>query len=100
MFIIGFGDGVMRLKDLREDRDLKQSDIAKILNISQVSYGRYELGLSEPTIASLIKLADFYNVSLDYLVGRTKTKDNYVLIEEDLFEKLISLMKEIEHKSK
>lgn len=86
----------MRLKDLREDRDLKQSDVAKILNISQVSYGRYELGISEPTIESLIKLADFYNVSLDYLVGRSKTKENYVLVPEDLFVKLTSVIKEID----
>ena len=64
----------MRLKDLREDHDLKQSDVAKILNISQVSYGRYELGISEPTIESLIKLADFYNVSLDYLLGLSEDK--------------------------
>ncbi len=86
----------MRLKDLREDHDLKQSDVAKILNISQVSYGRYELGISEPTIESLIKLADFYNVSLDYLVGRSKTKENYVLVPEDLFVKLTSVIKEID----
>ena len=86
----------MRIKDLREDHDLKQSDVAKILNISQVSYGRYELGISEPTIESLIKLADFYNVSLDYLVGRSKTKENYVLVPEDLFVKLTSVIKEID----
>ena len=70
--------------------------ISKILNISQVSYGRYELGISEPTIESLIKLADFYNVSLDYLVGRSKTKENYVLVPEDLFVKLTSVIKEID----
>lgn len=71
----------MRLKDLREDHDLKQADIAAILNVSQVSYGRYELGISEPTIDSLIKLADFYKVSLDYLVGHDSVPEKQTISE-------------------
>ena len=58
-----------RLKDIREDRDLKQEEIAKLLNISQQYYSRYELGKVELPIRHYIKLARFYNVSIDYLVG-------------------------------
>ncbi len=89
-----------KLKDLREDRDLKQSDIAKILNVSQVSYGRYELGLSEPSIASLIKLADFYDVSIDYIVGRNNEKNDYVMIPRSLLNSVLELAKYIEKTKK
>lgn len=58
-----------RVKDLREDRDLKQEDIAKILNIKQTQYSRYELGKNDMNIENYIKLAIFYNTSLDYLTG-------------------------------
>ena len=64
----------MRLKDLREDKDLKQEYIAKILNISQQHYSMYELEKREIPISKLIILANFYEVSLDYLVGRSNTK--------------------------
>lgn len=60
----------MRLKELRKKENKTQEEIAKFLNMSQVSYGRYELETSEPTIETLCKLADYYHVSLDYLVGR------------------------------
>lgn len=59
-----------RLKDLREDRDLKQSDIAKLLNVSRATYSNYETGKTEAPIELIIKLADFYNVSLDYIFCR------------------------------
>ena len=59
-----------RLKDLREDRDLTQQDIAKILNISQRSYSHYELEDRQIPLDLLIKLADYYNVSVDYIIGR------------------------------
>lgn len=58
-----------RLKDLREDKDLKQEEIAKLLNISQQYYSRYELGQVEMPIRHYITIARFYNVSIDYLVG-------------------------------
>lgn len=58
-----------RIRDLREDRDLKQEDIAKILGIAQTQYSRYELGKNMMTIDKYIKLALFYNVSLDYIAG-------------------------------
>lgn len=82
----------MRLKDLREDKDLRQKDIADLLHISQVSYGRYELGASEPSIGTLILLADFYGVSLDYLVGRSLVKDEYVLVRKKYIDELIDIV--------
>ena len=62
---------MLRLKDLSEDHDLKQEDIAKILNISQTNYSKYELEKVNIPISSLIVLADFYNTSIDYLIGLT-----------------------------
>lgn len=62
---------MLRLKDLREDHDLKQEEIAKILNISQTNYSKYELEKVNIPISSLIVLADFYNTSIDYLIGIT-----------------------------
>ena len=62
---------MLRLKDLREDHDLKQEEIAKILNISQTNYSKYELEKVNIPISSLVVLADFYNTSIDYLIGLT-----------------------------
>lgn len=62
---------MLRLKDLREDRDLNQEEIAKMLNISQTNYSKYELGKINIPISSLKKLAKYYNTSLDYLLGLT-----------------------------
>lgn len=58
------------LKDLRKERGLSQEKVAKIIHVSQVAYSRYENDEREIPIALLCKLADFYNVSLDYLAGR------------------------------
>lgn len=67
-----------RLRDLREDKDLKQTDIAKLLNIQQTVYSRYERGFQTIPLEHLLFLADFYNVSTDYILGRTNnTKINY-----------------------
>ena len=62
---------LQRLRDLREDMDLYQKDIADYLHCSQVTYSRYELGTREIPLESLNALADFYGVSIDYLMGRT-----------------------------
>jgi len=63
-----------RIRDLREDRDLTQKQVAKILGMSQTGYSKYETGENDiPTIV-LIKLADFYQTSTDYLLGRTDRK--------------------------
>lgn len=64
----------LRIRDLREDNDLTQSEIAKILGCTQQTYSRYEAGEITIDINSLIKLAKFYNTSLDYLVGLTNKK--------------------------
>lgn len=58
------------IKNLREDRDLYQKDVAQAISVSRAVYSDYETGRVTPSIDVLIKLADFYNVSLDYLVGR------------------------------
>lgn len=60
-----------RLKDLREDHDLMQKEIASILGIQQTVYSRYERGFQTVPIEHLIKLADFYKVSTDYIFERT-----------------------------
>ena len=62
------------LKTLREEKKLRQADLADFLEISQQAYQRYENGTSEPNGDGFIKLADFYNVSTDYLLGRTNIK--------------------------
>lgn len=62
-----------RIRELREDKDLLQRDLAEYLNCSQVAYSRYELGLRDIPTDVLIKLADFHNTSTDYLLERTDT---------------------------
>ncbi len=60
-----------RIRELREDNDLRQVDIAKILKMSQTGYSKYETGENDVPTSVLIALADYYNVSTDYLLGRT-----------------------------
>ena len=64
-----------RIRDLREDNDKKQIELAKYLDITQSTYSSYERGSVNIPVDALIKLADFYNVSLDYLVGRSNRPD-------------------------
>lgn len=59
------------LRGIREDRDIKQKDIAKILNVSQNTYSQYETGVISLTAEVLIKLSNYYGVSIDYLLDRT-----------------------------
>ena len=59
------------LRAIREDSDLRQSDIAKMLNVSQNTYSQYETGVIALTAEVLIKLADYYGVSVDYLLDIT-----------------------------
>ncbi len=66
-----------RLKDLREDNDLKQIDIAKKIGISQRGYSHYETGDNNIPINILIKLAYFYNTSIDYILNITNEKKPY-----------------------
>ena len=60
------------LKNLRIEHNLTQNNIAKDLGITQATYGRYEIGDIEPKLTTILFLADFYDVSTDYLLGRTK----------------------------
>ncbi|WP_430599745.1 hypothetical protein IGJ26_003213 [Enterococcus sp. AZ095a] len=66
-----------RIRDLREDNDLTQHQIATLLNISQSTYSRYENGELEIPIQTLIKLANHYDTSIDYLVNMTDIKNPY-----------------------
>ena len=60
-----------RIKDLREDRDMRQSDLARETGIDQRTISNYETGKTAPDAYALVKLADFFGVSIDYLLGRT-----------------------------
>ena len=60
-----------RIRDMREDADLTQAQVAQMLGIAQTVYSRYERGFQTIPLGLLIQLADYYDVSLDYLVGRT-----------------------------
>ena len=66
-----------RLKDLREDKDLRQEDVAEILGISQTVYSRYQRGFQTIPVIHLLKLADYYKVSTDYILGRTNNSKPY-----------------------
>ncbi len=66
-----------RIRDLREDRDLTQTDIARFLQCTQVSYSHYELGKRDIPTDVLIKLAEFHHTSVDYLLGLTDVKQPY-----------------------
>ncbi len=69
-----------RIRDLREDADLSQKRIAEMLGMSQTGYSKYETGENDIPTHILIKLADFYGTSIDYLLGRTDKK-NHVIAE-------------------
>ena len=62
---------LQRVRELREDHDLKQRELAEYLDVKQTTYSKYELGKIDIPIEALIKLADYYHVSTDYLLGRT-----------------------------
>lgn len=67
----------MRLRDLREDRDLSQRPLAELLCVAQNTYSQYETGTIPITAEALDKLADFFGTSVDYLMGRTDEKKPY-----------------------
>lgn len=62
---------MLRIKDLREDKDMTQSQVSKLLNISQTNYSKYELGKINIPIETLKKLSIIFNTSIDYLLGMT-----------------------------
>ena len=67
----------IRIKNLRQDKDLTQAYMGKILNVTQKTYSRYENDERSIPIEVLSKLADFYDTSVDYLIGRTNVKIPY-----------------------
>lgn len=69
-----------KIRDLREDNDIKQKEIAAYLNCSQQAYSNYELGTREIPSDALIKLADFYKTNVDYILGLTSNKTYYKIL--------------------
>lgn len=72
----------MRLKEMREERHLTQNEVAQQIQTSQTNIGRWEKGLNEPTASFLVRLADFFNCSVDYLLGREDDFGNVVVQTE------------------
>ena len=66
-----------RIRDLREDRDLNQTQVAGMLGMSQTGYSKYETGENDVPTHVLIKLARFYDTSIDYILGMTDCKQRY-----------------------
>lgn len=66
-----------RIKEIREDNDYKQIDIAKKLKVTQAQYSRYKMGINSIPVDKLVLLAEFYNTSLDYLLGLTDERKPY-----------------------
>lgn len=87
-----------RLRDLKEDKDLKQSNIASIIKVSENQYGRYERGENDIPLEKALILANFYNVSLDYLAGRTNDKKGFN--KSDLPNSEVELLKKYRSLSK
>lgn len=67
----------VRMRNLREDNDMTQKEIATVLGTSQTMYARYERGANELPIRHLVRLAEYYNVTVDYLLGLTKEKREF-----------------------
>lgn len=67
----------LRIRDLREDCDMTQAQMAKLLNCSQQTYSRYESHTTEIPLESLIFLADYFDTSVDYLLGITNRREKY-----------------------
>ena len=65
----------MRLKELREEKGATQKEVADFIGCSSLVYSRYERGVREPDIDALCKLADYFNVTVDYIVCRTDKKE-------------------------
>lgn len=66
-----------RLRDLREDCDMSQKELAKLLNMSQTGYSKYETGENDIPTRILLALAEMYHTSVDYLLGRTNEREPY-----------------------
>ena len=78
----------IKLKTLRKEQGYTQEQLADILNLTRSSISNYENGINEPSISILVAIADLYNVSLDWLTGRTKTRYNSNLYIKDNIENI------------
>lgn len=85
-------DSLNRIRDLREDMDLRQVDVASATGIDQKTLSNYETGKTNPDSYAIIKLADFFNVSADYLIGRDNEKDKKI---KELESKITEIQKEL-----
>ena len=83
-----------RLRELRVKNGLLQSDIAKVINKTDRAVGQYEREERDPSSETWIKLAEFFDVSLDYLLGKTKSKKNENKIDDVINEEMIGMSKE------
>lgn len=85
-------DVLNRIRDLREDMDLRQIDVANATGIDQKTLSNYETGKTNPDSYAVIKLADFFNVSADYLIGRKDIKDRKI---KELENRILEIQKEL-----
>lgn len=98
-----------RIKDIREDADMKQVELAKLLNIAKTTLSGYERQISEPPFEILIKISQIFNVSVDYIICRTNnpSNDNFTegMEEEDIkelehYRELLKIKRKIENNPK
>ena len=75
---------MIRLCELRKDKELSQRDIAKKFSVSQSAYNNWENGKAEPSISQILKIAEFFGVSVDYLIGNSDDLGNIVYKESYL----------------
>ncbi|MPM70684.1 hypothetical protein SDC9_117641 [bioreactor metagenome] len=92
-------DFMTRLYDLREEIDMKQKDLAAMLTIKPSAISKYEKGIAQPSIPTLIKIAEIFHVSMDYLLGLSSVKnpystDNFTPKEAEIIAKYRKLTKE------
>lgn len=85
-----------RLACLRKARNIRQIDVAKYLNVSRQAISKYELGMREPDLATLLKLAEFYGVSMDYLLG-LKNEDQISALDEVTVQRFLSSLEVAEN---
>lgn len=91
----------MRLKELRESRALYQKDVAAVLHTSTPVYNRYETGDREPPFSVLLTLADYYGVSIDYILGRDQEETDQAAITPALLtreERMLQMFRQMDEK--
>ncbi len=87
---------IIKITDLRKERSISQKELAKYLNVSQAQISKYESGANEPDLATLIKIADFFNISIDELLGHNKP--NYLNLSQKDLDEINLLLKSLSDK--